>query len=208
MWPGPLKDTGGEVGGLAEKLIQLGRTSQQRHVGFQRSTPSSEKAPFSRSPSLHVLSRGGIRFSEGLLKVIPCRFPSRVFFDERGRRERERERERQPRFAPRTHGAVRGVPHRMDERCRDRATRSTPTRADSTQKASRETAITISLQRTALAARARTHSRDTHTHRRTRGSAHTYTHSGDRHTHTHTNTGKHTHRQAPLKVQNRNRRGF
>lgn len=48
LTPSP-KDTGGEVGGLAEKLIQLGRTSQQRHVGFQRSTPSSEKAPFSRS---------------------------------------------------------------------------------------------------------------------------------------------------------------
>lgn len=45
MRPGPPQDTGGEVGGLAEKLIQLGRTSQQRHVGFQRSTPSSEKAP-------------------------------------------------------------------------------------------------------------------------------------------------------------------
>lgn len=80
---GPPKDTGGEVGGLAEKLIQLGRTSQQRHVGFQRSTPSSEKAPFSRSPSLHVLSDAGIRVAEGLLKVIPCGLSSRVFFEER-----------------------------------------------------------------------------------------------------------------------------
>lgn len=65
------QDTGGEVGGLAEKLIQIGRTSQQRHVGFQRSTPSSEKAPFSRSPSLHVLSGSSVRVSEGSLKVIP-----------------------------------------------------------------------------------------------------------------------------------------
>lgn len=44
-----------QVGKSAEKLIQLGCTSQQRHVGFQRSTPSSEKAPSSRSPSLHAL---------------------------------------------------------------------------------------------------------------------------------------------------------
>lgn len=81
--PGPPKDTGGEVGRLAEKLIQLGRTSQQRHVGFQRSTPSSEKAPFSRSSSLHVLSDTGIRVSGGLLQVIPCSFSSFVFFEKR-----------------------------------------------------------------------------------------------------------------------------
>lgn len=40
------KDTGGEVDGLSEKLIQLERSSQQRHVGFQRSTPRSQKSPF------------------------------------------------------------------------------------------------------------------------------------------------------------------
>lgn len=83
MRPGPPEDTGGEVDGLAEKLIQLDRTSQQRHVGFQRSTPSSEKAPFSRSSSLHVLSDTGIRVSGGLLQVIPCSFSSFVFFEKR-----------------------------------------------------------------------------------------------------------------------------
>lgn len=108
VWPGPPKDsTGGEVGGLAKKLIQLGRTSQQRHVGFQRSTPSSEKAPFSRSPSLHVVSDTGIRVSERLLKIVPTSYSSRVFFEKRKEHPRS-----EPRFAPRTHGAVRGVPDR------------------------------------------------------------------------------------------------
>ncbi|KAM7380294.1 hypothetical protein PAMP_003602 [Pampus punctatissimus] len=81
--PEPPKDTGGEVGGLAEKLIQLGSTSQQRHVGFQRSTPSSEKAPFSRSPSLHGVFDTGIRVSKRLMKIVPTSYSSRVFFEKR-----------------------------------------------------------------------------------------------------------------------------
>lgn len=136
---------------------------------------SAEHAVLGKSPFLPLFvtpcpSDTRIRVSGGLLQVIPCSFSPCVFFE--ARREH-----------PGPHGAVRGVPHRMDERCRDRATRSTPTRADSTQKASRETAITISLQRTALAARARTHWR-------------------------HTYTERNTHTSAPLKLQNRNRRGF
>lgn len=86
----PPKDTGGEVGGLVEKLIQLGRTSQQRHVGFQRSTPSSEKAPFSRSPSLHVLADTGIRVSGALPKVIPRTALRPAFFFEMPWQEEKR----------------------------------------------------------------------------------------------------------------------
>lgn len=117
-----------QVARSAEKLIQLGRTSQQRHVGFERSTPSSEKAPFSRSPSLHVLSHAGVRASEGSLKVIPCELSVRGAQRERESNNNNHFHHHLPRFGrthththahtARTHGAcIRGVPHRMDERC-------------------------------------------------------------------------------------------
>lgn len=138
-------------------------------LAFSGARRAQKKAPFAGSPSLHILSDSGIQLSWGLLRVIPFSVQPCVSFELR--------RQRSPRSASRTHGAVRGVLRGMDERCRDRATRSTPTRADSTQKASRETAITISLQRTALTAHARTHTQDTHTHKETRALTHRQAHT-------------------------------
>lgn len=175
----PSEDTGGEVGVLAvKKLIQLDRTSQQRHVELERSGArrrrcrrprrrrervrdterererGRKKSPFlplSVTPSVPLLCfpgtaqfrrLGWFNFSLSRQKSSSSSSSSLflilllLLFVE------ERRRDSTPGPEPRARTDGRGVPHRMDERTarcccfaaaasRDRATRSTPTRADS-----------------------------------------------------------------------------
>lgn len=100
----PNRKTDGEVGGLAEKLIQLGRTSQQRHVGFEHAVLGKRKTPFSRSQSLHILQTAGFA---PRLKLIPKALRVRLSCLV----QRKDPSIGASRFAERTRGAARGVPH-------------------------------------------------------------------------------------------------